>query len=134
MRAATETEAPNWNEEDTAFVDSLVDKAFKQQRAAHAAGNHKLFKEIDELLIGIMSVKELLEAFRASPDNKINGVHGVAKRLNLTRNGVYCRLDMVKLDPADFRDSDALLGDLVKKSRTLGRMARKVLTHSDRES
>jgi hypothetical protein len=50
----------------------------------------------------------------------------VAKKLGLTRNGVYCRLEMVGLDPEDLRNPAGDVLDLVHLSRILGPLAQRL--------
>lgn len=110
---------------DEAFVRILVDKAFRLKQGAYQH-DPALFKEIEDLLLGIWTIHDLLDAFQKSPDGKIGGPHGVASQLNLTRNGVYFRLDTVGLDPVDFCTPHAYLGGLLKQSRPLRHLVEKV--------
>jgi hypothetical protein len=118
--------AADWNESDKAYVDRLVNKAFEQMRKAHDDHDKKLFGEKQELLIGILIIADLCKAYRHSRTKNIDGPGGVARQMHLSRNGVYFRLDAVKLNPHDFKEEDAQVGALIKKS-SLKRLATKTL-------
>lgn len=121
------------SEADAEFVHTLVKTAFEQMEAAYESDALDRLKELEELVLGIALVKDLLRAFQTSLDQNIDGNDGVAAKLKLSRNGVYCRLDMVKLDPADFRHPQVYLGELIKKSRYLRRLAEKLQVLPERE-
>ena len=117
---------PFWTPADRRAVKSLVDVVRRVERHAFDTGDRALIAETHNLLGGLVQLYNLLKAFRDSPEGRIKGPQGVAKKLGLTRNGVYCRLEMVGLDPEDLRDPDADVLDLLDRSRILGPLARRI--------
>jgi hypothetical protein len=124
----------SWNLDDSNSVNRLVRKAFTQMRAAHKDRDDlKLLEEMHQFLVLTLILRVLIKAFRHSPDQKIDGPRGVATQLGLTRNGVYCRLEMLDLNPKDFKDPMATPGKLIMKSPVLARLARRIMSLSDQK-
>mgnify|MGYP001289512370 CR=1 FL=1 len=115
-----------WTEPDREAVSDLVDMIRRVERHAFETGDRALIGEAHHLVSGLVQLYDLLVAFRNSPDGRIKGPQGVAKKLSLTRNGVYCRLEMVGLDPENLRDPDSDVLDLVARSRILGPLAERM--------
>jgi len=113
-------------------VQDVVDKAFALQKRAYDEEDTGILKEVQELLMGILVVRELLATFERSEGRRIGGERGVAKLLKLTRNGVYFRLDMVKLEPVDFRRKNARLWGLINKSPLLKNLIERVQKLSEK--
>jgi hypothetical protein len=138
-RKKTVSTEPNqdmpWDEEDREYVKGLVEKALRCQRIAYfEKSDLDLLQAVQDLLLGILIIKGLLSAFRqSSPDYNIKGAGGVAEQLGLSRNGVYCRLEKVGLDPVDFHGPKAQVGRLVKKSPRLRRLIAHIEALSETE-
>lgn len=112
-----------WNDNDRQAVQALVDDVRRVEQHAFEIGDRGLIADAHNLLSGLVQLYDLLRAFRTSLDGRIKGPQGVAKKLGLTRNGVYCRLEMVGLDPEDLRNPEADVLDLLERSRILGPLA-----------
>ncbi|GEM_PF-1318702 len=115
-----------WNEHDREAVSGLVAMVRRVEQHAFEIGDRGLIADAHSLLSGLVQLYDLLRAFRNSPDGRIKGPQGVAKKLGLTRNGVYCRLEMVGLDPEDLRDPSAEVMELLSRSRILGPLANRL--------
>ena len=115
-----------WTDEDREAVGGLVETIRQVERHAFETGDRALIGDAHNLLSGLVQLYDLLTAFRNSPDGRIKGPQGVAKKLGLTRNGVYCRLEMVGLDPEDLRNPAGDVLDLVALSRILGPLAQRL--------
>ncbi len=115
-----------WTDEDRAAVGGLVETIRRVEQHAFEIGDRVLIADAHNLLGGLVQLYDLLTAFRNSPDGRIKGPQGVAKKLGLTRNGVYCRLEMVGLDPEDLRNPAGDVLDLVHLSRILGPLAQRL--------
>ncbi len=115
-----------WTDEDRATVEELVETIRRVEKHAFETGDRVLISDAHNLLGGLVQLYDLLTAFRNSPDGRIKGPQGVAKKLGLTRNGVYCRLEMVGLDPEDLRNPVGDVLDLVHLSRILGPLAQRL--------
>ena len=120
-----------WTDEDRESVGELVETVRLVEQHAFETGNRALIGDAHHLLSGLVQLYDLLTAFRNSPDGRIKGPQGVAKKLGLTRNGVYCRLEMVGLDPEDLRNPAGNILDLVAASRILGPLAQKLRQTAD---
>jgi hypothetical protein len=125
-RTAPARHSFQWSDDDRVYIDRLVDKGFEHQRAAIQQGNIRVFKEVEELLVGILMIADLFKAYRTSRTKNIDGPGGVARQMHLSRNGVYFRLMAVKLDPDDFKAEGAGMAALIQKS-SLRRSAKKIL-------
>ena len=112
-----------WTDEDRQAVGKLVENIRRVEQHAFETGDRPLIADAHSLLSGLVQLYDLLTAFRNSPDGRIKGPQGVAKKLGLTRNGVYCRLEMVGLDPEDLRNPPGDVRDLVARSRIFGPLA-----------
>ena len=115
-----------WTDEDRESVGGLVETVRLVEQHAFETGNRALIGDAHHLLSGLVQLYDLLTAFRNSPDGRIKGPQGVAKKLGLTRNGVYCRLEMVGLDPEDLRNPTGNVLELVAASRILGPLAQRL--------
>lgn len=120
-----------WTDEDRESVGGLVETVRLVEQHAFETGNRALISDAHHLLSGLVQLYDLLTAFRNSPDGRIKGPQGVAKKLGLTRNGVYCRLEMVGLDPEDLRNPTGNVLELVAASRILGPLAQKLQQTAD---
>ena len=120
-----------WTDEDRESVGGLVETVRLVEQHAFETGNRALIGDAHHLLSGLVQLYDLLTAFRNSPDGRIKGPQGVAKKLGLTRNGVYCRLEMVGLDPEDLRNPTGNVLELVAASRILGPLAQKLQQTAD---
>ena len=120
-----------WTDEDRESVGELVETVRLVEQHAFETGNRALIGDAHPLLSGLVQLYDLLTAFRNSPDGRIKGPQGVAKKLGLTRNGVYCRLEMVGLDPEDLRNPAGNILDLVAASRILSPLAQKLRQTAD---
>ena len=120
-----------WTDEDRQAVGGLVEKIRRVEQHAFETGDRPLIADAHSLLSGLVQLYDLLTAFRNSPDGRIKGPQGVAKKLGLTRNGVYCRLEMVGLDPEDLRNPPGNVLDLVARSRILGPLADRLQDTAD---
>jgi hypothetical protein len=120
-----------WTDEDRESVGGLVETVRLVEQHAFETGNRALIGDAHHLLSGLVQLYDLLTAFRNSPDGRIKGPQGVAKKLGLTRNGVYCRLEMVGLDPEDLRNPAGNVLELVAASRILGPLAQRLQQTAD---
>ena len=120
-----------WTDEDRQAVGGLVEKIRRVEQHAFETGDRPLIADAHSLLRGLVQLYDLLTAFRNSPDGRIKGPQGVAKKLGLTRNGVYCRLEMVGLDPEDLRNPPGNVLELVARSRILGPLADRLQDTAD---
>ena len=120
-----------WTDEDRESVGGLVETVRLVEQHAFETGNRALIGDAHHLLSGLVQLYDLLTAFRNSPDGRIKGPQGVAKKLGLTRNGVYCRLEMVGLDPEDLRNPTGNVLELVAASRILGPLAQRLQQTAD---
>ena len=120
-----------WTDEDRESVGGLVETVRLVEQHAFETGNRALIGDTHHLLSGLVQLYDLLTAFRNSPDGRIKGPQGVAKKLGLTRNGVYCRLEMVGLDPEDLRNPAGNVLELVAASRILGPLAQRLQQTAD---
>ena len=119
----TDDDGGFWTDEDRKAVEGLVETIRRVEQHAFETGDRALIGDAHHLLSGLVQLYDLLTAFRNSPDGRIKGPQGVAKKLGLTRNGVYCRLEMVGLDPEDLRNPPGDVRELVARSRILGPLA-----------
>jgi hypothetical protein len=65
--------------------------------------NLRELQNASAVLEGMIQIEDLLAAF-SDCDGRIRGTSGVADVLEISRNAVYVRLEMVGLDPHDFRE------------------------------
>lgn len=102
----------------TSFSEGQIKKAlFGAQDTAFWNGDISLLQRAGRIMLVVMGIKALLEAFRQC-NGRIAGPQGVANALGLTkRNSVYARLKMLGLSKDDFMQQGATVGSLVFKSK-----------------
>jgi hypothetical protein len=101
------------------LAHDLEDKALYETKDLEA------LQLVHRFLSGLVQVRQLLDAFRAA-QGKLEGDNGVAARLNISRNAVYLRLDMVQLTADHFREEGVELPTLVARSQRLGSLLEKM--------
>src|SRR5260370_19096325 len=82
----------------------------------------RLLRLVQKFVAGVVQIAQLFDAFRKTERGQIEGASGVAKKLGISRNAVYLRLEWVGLDAEDFRESKTDLARLVSKSSTVGQL------------
>lgn len=107
-------------------VRGLIHKAHLAQQYALETRNAKLLKDVNLLFLGLMHLHELICVFRQHPRESITHIGTILG--GLTRNGVYCRLRMVGLRPADLSDPALTMIKLIRKSNVLGPIAKRLVS------
>jgi hypothetical protein len=108
-----------WDESDREHVSNLFDECCEKIAENHRVGNFLGLWNLNKLISGIAMIEQMMAAFRDTPRFVIRGDNGVAAKLDLTRNGVYARLDALGLHPNDFTAPRATVLGLIKKSDVL---------------
>jgi hypothetical protein len=111
---------PNPGGEDPEEV--LLEAIADDLKNAYLNENRALLDDAETYLSRLLVLRKLWKAFRASPGHKIDGSGGVKEQLQVSRNGVYCLLQMVRYDPVDFVDCEDFWS-LVRRSQGLKRLA-----------
>lgn len=105
----------DWERDLLAVIANAQEKAYVNE-------NRDRLANLENYLSRLLILRKLWRAFQASPGHKIDGPHGVAEQMGVSRNGVYCLLQMVRFDPHDFIEQ-ATFCDLVCRSQGLKRWA-----------
>ena len=86
-------------------VEHYMRSAFSAQETAFRLKNNEVIAPLmQELMVGILHVHEIRCAFRSAGENA--KVKEVAETLNLTRPGLYHRIEQLGLKPQVFRGND----------------------------
>lgn len=101
-------------------VHRWLQMAHKLEDHAFKTSDMRLLRFVQKFVGGVVQIAQLFGAFRQTEHHQIEGPSGVAKRLNISRNAVYLRLEWVGLEAEDFREAKTDLARLVSKSSTVG--------------
>ena len=83
---------------------------------ANAHERKQVFPVIGETLGGVAEICDFLDYFGNSPRRAVEGERGVAKQLKLSKTAVNNRIRRLGLSADDFREPQATLNSLFKKS------------------
>jgi hypothetical protein len=100
--------------------DELRDKAFEVLKAALEDTNQACVEYVDDFLRRLCQLKKLVEVFR---DPSVATFNDAAKKLHLTRNGLYFRLDMIGLTAESLRHPGLSIMEVAARSSVLPEMA-----------
>lgn len=86
---------------------------------ASISDKNRLLNDIHKIRQCVMQIRVLQHAFHHSPKRSIQGEKGVSKQINISKNGVYQRIDLLGLQPDDLREPSVSLDELVRRSSIL---------------
>jgi len=116
-----------FDDEDRIAVSDLVHLACIIQEMASKNGDYKLQEDVNRFSLGLIHLYQLVAAFRVTPRRTIRGQRGVARRLNLSHNAVYARLEALGLTPKDFWEPELRIAHLIQRSSILAPLAQRFL-------
>lgn len=109
------------DQEDHEAVRRVVGEACAlQQLVTIHSYSSEVVGKVNQLLTGIVMLRQLFAAFRTTPRGRIRGEHGVAQKLGISPTSLYARLKEIGLTPCELLVFGVRLSDLIRSSRVLG--------------
>ncbi|MFA5273390.1 MAG: hypothetical protein WC353_04470 [Candidatus Peribacter sp.] len=102
--------------EDASWAHCLLYNLEQLQEGTLEHDDAESQEVIVHIVMALVTIRDLLIAYRQSPQGIIDGEGGVAQQLRLTKEQIFLRMHMFGLSPRDFHDPDSTLRGLLGKS------------------